>query len=171
MVEPTWTRPHSPQSTCMAWAGLVMHLLVDAAACRPDLAQVAAQHAGAAGVALGSAGDLLADAHGREVGIPGQQFLGSAPGRDRARWHAAPASGRGRLLQLQGGGHGVPRAVQPPRDRPAGEFFDLREAADLGPQSDVHGVFLLGSAVACDAQLAEQIAEPDQPLARLRSGG
>ena len=31
----------------------VMHLLVDAAACRPDLAQVAAQDAGAAGVALG----------------------------------------------------------------------------------------------------------------------
>ena len=30
---------------------------------------------GAAGVALGSAGDLLADAHGREVGILGQQGL------------------------------------------------------------------------------------------------
>ncbi len=53
----------------------VMHLLVDAAACRTDLAQVAAQDAGAAGIALRSAGDLLADTHGREVGIPGQQVV------------------------------------------------------------------------------------------------
>src|ERR1022692_4087676 len=53
----------------------VMHLLVDAPACWPDLAQVTAQDVRAAGVALWSASDLLADAHGREVGILGQQVL------------------------------------------------------------------------------------------------
>ena len=52
--------------------------------------------------------------------------------------------GRWRLLPIQGGGHGVPRAVQSPRDQAAGEFFDLGQAADLGPQGDVHGAFLLG---------------------------
>src|SRR5207248_6827397 len=36
----------------------VMHLLVDAAACRTKLAQVAAQDGGTAGIALRSAGDL-----------------------------------------------------------------------------------------------------------------
>src|SRR5207253_2075827 len=59
--------------------------------------------------------------------------------------------GRGRLLQLQGCGYGVSRAVQSPRDHPAGEFVDLAEAADFGPQSDVHGVFLLGSGVGTGA--------------------
>src|ERR1022692_2282036 len=53
----------------------VMHLLVDAAACRPNLAQVATQDDGASAVALGSACDLLADAHGGEIGILGQQIL------------------------------------------------------------------------------------------------
>ena len=51
----------------------VVDLLVDAAARRTDLAQVAAHDDRAAGVALRSASDLLADAHGREVGILGQQ--------------------------------------------------------------------------------------------------
>ena len=47
-----------------------------------------------------------------------------------------------RLLQLEGRGHGVTRAVQSPRDRPAGELLDLGQAADLGPQGDVHGALL-----------------------------
>src|SRR4051794_30136532 len=74
----------------------------------------------------------------------GQQGLDLVPIRiqqtgTRRRWACR------RLRQLQGRGYGVSRAVQESRDRPAGEFVDLREAADLGPQGDVHGVLLLGS--------------------------
>src|ERR1017187_5258983 len=129
---------------------LVMHLLVDATACRPNLAQVTAQSMHAGGVALGSTSDLLADAYGREVGILGQQFLDPIQvwiEHTGTRYRL----GRWRLLHLQGGSHGVTRAVQAPRDHPAGELFDLAEAADLGPQSDLHGAVLLWSGVAAAA--------------------
>ena len=59
--------------------------------------------------------------------------------------------------------------MQALRDRPAGELVDLGQAANLGPQSDVHGASLLGSGAAADADLPEQFAEPDQPLARFRA--
>src|ERR1017187_9716914 len=128
----------------------VMHLLVDAAACWPDLAQVAAQSDRTASVALWSTGDLFADAHGREVGIFGQQILDLL--HVRIDHTGAPRRlGRWRLLQFQGGGHSATRAVQPPRNHPGGELFDLAEAADLGPQSDLHGAFLLLSGVAAAA--------------------
>src|ERR1700730_7387164 len=101
----------------------------------------------AAGVTIGSTGDLLADAHGREVGILGQQFLASLQvwiQHTAARYRL----GRWRLLQLQGGGDGVPRAMQPPRDHMAGELFDLAEAANLGPQGNLHGASFLVSVAA-----------------------
>ena len=60
---------------------LVVDFLVDATACGTDLPQVAADDAGAAGIAIGAAGDLLADAHRREFGIPGQQGVDLGPVR------------------------------------------------------------------------------------------
>src|SRR5260370_644200 len=130
--------------------GFVMYLLVDAAVCRTDLTQVTAQDGGAAGITLRSAGDLLADAHGREVGIPGQQVLDLLDVRVQQA-EAPRRLGRWRLLQRESFGHRVSRAVQSPRDHPAGKFFDLRQAANFGPQGDLHGTFLLGSAVAAAA--------------------
>src|SRR5271165_6384591 len=123
---------------------LVMHLLVDAAVGRPDLAQVTTQDVHAACVALGPTSDLLADAHGREIGMLGQQVLDLVEVRIE-RAVAPRCRGRRRLLHLEGSRHGVPRAVQAPRDDPAGELFDLAEAADLGPQGDLHGLALPGS--------------------------
>ncbi len=111
---------------------LVMHLLVDAATCRTDLTQVAAQDAGAAGITLRPAGNLLADAHGRQVGILGQQVLDLVQVRMQQTGARGCCAWR-RLLHLQGGGHRVPRAVQTPRDHPAGEFINLAKAADFGP--------------------------------------
>jgi len=86
--------------------GLVRHLLVDAAACRPDVPQVAAQHGGTAAIALRSTGDLLADAHGRQVRMPGQQVLDLIQvGIQQA--DAPRRFGCRRLCGLQGCGHGV----------------------------------------------------------------
>ena len=59
--------------------GLVKHLLIDAATGRTDLAQVAAENGGAAGIALRSPGDLFMDAYRREVGVLGQQGLDLIP--------------------------------------------------------------------------------------------
>ncbi|CAN5434005.1 hypothetical protein BH10PLA2_BH10PLA2_30170 [soil metagenome] len=42
--------------------------------------------------------------------------------------------GRRGLRLLQGCSHRVSRAVQTPRDGPAGEFVDHRQTANLGPQ-------------------------------------
>jgi len=44
-----------------------------------------------------------------------------------------------RLVQTQGFGDGVTRAVEPFRDRALGKLFDLAQAADFSPQGDVHG--------------------------------
>src|SRR5438128_9596716 len=87
------------------------------------MAEVAAQDGGAAGIALRSAGNLLADAYGREVGILGQQLLDLIHVRIQQA-DAPRRCGRRRLLQLQGCSHRVSRAVQSPRDHPAGEFVD-----------------------------------------------
>src|SRR5208337_772315 len=100
--------------------------------------------------ALGPAGDLLADAHGGEIGVFGQQVVDLIH-IGIQQTGAACRRGRRRLLQFESGGHGVSRAVQSLRDRLTGEFLDLAEATDLGPQSDLHGAVLLLSGVATAA--------------------
>src|SRR4029079_2449514 len=92
---------------------------------------------GAAGVAVRSAGDLLADTHGRQVGILGEQALDLLEVR---REQAATTGGYTcrRLLELESGGHGVTRTVQSPRDDPTGQLVDLGQPTNLGPQGDVH---------------------------------
>src|SRR5208337_450225 len=52
--------------------GFVVDFLVDATSRGTDLPQVAAERAGAAGIAFWAASDLLADAYRREFGILGQ---------------------------------------------------------------------------------------------------
>ena len=78
---------------------------------------------------------------------------GCAPPRVRDTWPAVLRSwpvrvqqagamcdfSRRGLVQLQGRGHRVPRAMESSRNRPAGELLDLGQAADFGPQGDVHG--------------------------------
>jgi hypothetical protein len=81
-----------------------MHLLVDAAARRPNLPQVTAQNDRAAAIAL--TGDLLADAHGRQVGMLGQEFLDPTDVRIQQAFPPRRC-GRRRLLLVQGGRHGM----------------------------------------------------------------
>src|SRR5438132_8878966 len=127
-------------------ARLVMHFLVDAAPRRADVTYVAAQNDDTAGIALRSTGDLLMDAHRREVGNLRQLFLDLFPvriqqaGASRRCW-------RRRLLHFQGRSHAMSGAVQLFGDLPAGELVDLGKASDFGPQSNVPGVFLRGAVV------------------------
>src|SRR5690348_847961 len=53
------------------------------------------------------------------------------------------------LIPLQRLGHRMSRAAEPAGNGPTGELLDLGQAANLGPQTDVHGKLL--SSWACDS--------------------
>ena len=147
---------------------LVMHLLVDAAACWPDLAQVTAQDVGAAGVALGSTSDLLADAHGREIGILGQQVLDllqvriEQTGAPRRRGTTAAAAAPGRRPRCDASSAVAARS-------PGRRVFRSRRGGGSRPtkRRSWRGPPWVGSCGG--SHLAEHFAEQHQPLARLRA--
>jgi hypothetical protein len=120
--------------------GVPVHM-EDTPARRTNLPQVAAESAGAAGIALGTARDLLADAHRRENWVLGHQGVDLGPVRVQEAG-AARDLARGGLVQAERRSHRVPRAMESARNRPSGEHLDLGQAANLGPQGDVHGELL-----------------------------
>ena len=77
--------------------------------------------------------------------------------------------GRWRLLQLQGRGHGVPRAVQSPRDRPAGEFVDLARRRISAHKATFMARSSSGQELPRQPTCRNSIAEQHQPLARFRA--
>ena len=146
---------------------LVVDFLIDATACGTDGPQVAADGDRAAGVAIGAASNFLADAHRREFGILGQQGVDlglvrvqeAGAARSRGVREAAPTSSAAATV--------CQRAVESPGNRPAGEFLDLGQAANLGPQSrrSWRAPFLVGM---CRRDgPAQDIAQLHQPSARL----
>ena len=111
---------------------LVMDLLVDPPARRADGPEIATHEDRAALITVGPAGDFLADAHRREFGTLFHQ--GVDPGLIRVQETGAGCVGvRRGMVQLQGRGHGPPRAMESARDGPDGELVDLGQAADLCP--------------------------------------
>src|SRR4029077_20600145 len=116
---------------------LVVDLLVDTPPCRTDAPEIAANDDRAALISFGATGNLLANANCREIGILGQQGIDlGLVGIQEAG--ALRNLTRGRLVQLKRRGHRLPRAVESARNGPAGALLDLGQAADLGPQGDIH---------------------------------
>ena len=89
----------------------VVDFLVDTPPRGTDLSQVAADEADAAGIAIGAASDLLADAHRREFGVLDQQDVDLGPVVVQEAGAALDFAPRG-LVQFERRGHRVPRAAE-----------------------------------------------------------
>ena len=154
---------------------LVVDFLIDTSAWGPEGPQVAADGDHAAGVALGAAGQFLVDAHRRKFGILGQQSVDLGLVRVQGAG-AAEGGACGRLLPLPRLGDRAPGAVESPGNRPGGEFLDLGQAANLGPQAHFHG-WLLSWSVCVDAMARRRISPsgisppPGSDLRRWQWGG
>ena len=154
---------------------LVVDFLIDAPAWGTDGPQVAADRDHAAGVAIGAASDFLVDAHRRELGILGQQGVDLGAMRIQETGSMRDLA-RGRLIQLERSSDRAPGTVKSPGNHPGGEFLDLGEAANLGPQTHFHG-WLLSWSLCVDAMARRRISPsgisppPGSDLRRWQRGG